>query len=193
MIEFLPLVLVGGIMSKEMRSAIAKLPPHQRKKLLGQSVTRIVLGVNIHAKLRSYQITDSQFDKHKRQLRDLCLRGEIELFEDGKPFKWPARKPRPADVPPSTPVAATVVAEPAPAPEPEEPKEAEPTGEPEEEPEEEVEEEPEDEPEEENYTLTDLKKMRKPELLKLAESMELDVDPKDSNKKLVAKSWKAME
>jgi type IV secretory pathway VirB10-like protein len=166
------------------RSALVKLPAHQRKKLLGKPTARIFLGRNLLKMSRGFEISDSQFEKNKAEIRELQSRGEIEVFENGHPYQWPSRKPRPAATPPK----------PAPAEKPKLEPEVEAKPEPKEEPEE-PKEEPTDGPEEVEYTQKDLKGMTNEALLELASDLgiEDEVHHRMVKKELVKAIWQHLK
>jgi len=57
---------------------IWKLPKHQRRKLHGKPVSKVVLGHNL-IREKSFYITPSQFEEARDQLEELYKRGEAEV------------------------------------------------------------------------------------------------------------------
>jgi hypothetical protein len=183
-------------MAKVIKSTLVKLPPHKRKVLLGKPTTKILLGRNMHGAPRPFEVTDIQFEDNRRLLKELCDRGEIEIYEDGRPYVWPARRPRPvgmearpapADAPEPAakplpePDVVVTVDKPKPAPKPA-PK-AEPAP------------KPKPATEENGYSLDDLKAMKKDDLMDLASRMGIEdkIHYKDKKAKLVSIIWKNMD
>lgn len=89
---------------------IWKLPKHQRRKIHGKPVSKVVLGHNL-IREKSFYITPSQFEESREHLEELYNRGEAEVRKpDGTLERFTAVKvvdPPPEKIvklPPSRPV-----------------------------------------------------------------------------------------